>query len=328
MVNAIHFSLLASTTCYPSSNQIKPLEVDIQFKSWCEKVGIINSPSIQLATTPLSVGGRGVFALEEIPKGETLVTIPPHCVLTSNSGSEYFPDVAEDLRRKRRDGRGWFSQLRRENNETDNWQPELTAFALAATASNHPWSEWISQWNRDDPIQRLFEDGIQTSDEEKVSAVADDLQKMLPELSQLELQAAIQIRLQRFEEQMKIYFNDDFYNGFTRAEIARMYIILGSRALDLSDDIVGVVPMYDMMNHSLDPNLAFIMNEDFKLELFASRDIAEGEELFLCYNDQTEIEVDGWTEMNSLWTLVQWGIPMSKEVANEQLERQRSRTQN
>lgn len=338
VLNAFYLSLLASSTRTSSSsslleNQIKPLKEDIQFHSWCEAVGIVNSPTIQLATSPLSVAGRGVFAVDFIPQGEPLVTIPPHCVLTPKVAAQYFPDVAEDLNRKLKRSKGWFSRLvqrhktDKANCDDEYWQPELTAYALAAVESeNNPWAEWICQWNRDDPILRLFEDGVQPSDGERISAVADELKSMLPELSQLELQAAIQIRLQRFEEHRSIFFNDNS-NSFSRQEIARMYAILGSRALDLGDDINGVVPMYDMINHSLDPNLVFAINEDYNLQLFASRDIYAGEELFLCYNNLEQIDRNGWTELNALWTLVQWGIPVANEVADEQLMKRRQRSE-
>jgi len=86
-----------------------------------------------------------------------------------------------------------------------------------------------------------------------------------------------------------------------------MYSVLGSRALDLGDDIVGVVPYYDMINHSLDPNMEFHFNGDTgNFELYSSRRIEEGEELFICYHSKQVLDQKGFDSLNSLWTLIQW----------------------
>jgi hypothetical protein len=312
------FPLLISLLVSSSLTKIEPLEVDDKFHSWCNYVGIDVSPSIQLATSPLSVAGRGVFALDTVAKGETLVQIPPHCVFTPKTASRHFPNVAKDLRKRHRRSQGWFNRIFRRNAEPNCWQAELTAYALAVLESDHPWGEWINGWQRDDTVVRLFENGVVSSDEKAVSLAADELQEILPELSQIQLQAAIQIRLQRFEKEERIYLSDENSDSNKRKSIARMHAVLGSRALDLGDDIVGVVPMYDMVNHSLDPNVGFYFNGD-NFELFALRDIEGGEELFLCYNEMEDVEKNGWDEVNSMWSLVQWGIPISTKDANDQL---------
>ena len=320
------FSLLATITKTTASD-IKPSEADIQFHSWCESVGIDISPSIQLATTPLSVAGRGVFAVDDLVEGETVVKIPGHCVFAPVLAAQQFPSVANDLRLRRRHSQGrWFSRMfrrvMRKKNDIDIdstvWQAELTAYALEAIESNHPWAFWIEQWQRDDPILKLFESGVLFTDEEAVSVASKELHKMLPELSELFIQAAIQIRLQRFQEHEKIFLRQKNHDDNKKASIARMYAILGSHALDIGDDITAVVPMYDMINHSLNPNLGFFFNGE-SFEIFALHNITRGEELFFCYNKIEEIENEGWTEFNALWTLVQWGIPISSKDANEQL---------
>lgn len=318
LFNKLLFSLIASST----SNSIKPLDTDVKFHSWCESIGI-NTTQVQLATTPRSVAGRGVFALDDLAKGDAVVTIPGHCVFTPKIASQYFPDTANNLRRCSKRHRSLLGRLFRRRprvNPEDVWQAELTAYAMAAVESDHPWAFWINQWNRDDPVFRLYEDGVVSSDHDSISKAVDELHMMLPELPKLHIEAAVQIRLQRFEEQEKIYFKqkESDYNNRYRASIARMYSMIGSRALDLGDDIVGVVPMYDMVNHSLDPNLGCYFNGEY-VELFALRDINGGEELFLCYNELEDIENHGWNEMNSLWMLIQWGIPTSTQDAINQL---------
>jgi hypothetical protein len=319
LFNKLLLSLIASST----SNIIKPLDTDLKFHSWCESIGI-NATRVQLATTPRSVAGRGVFALDHLSKGDTAVTIPGHCVFTPKIASQYFPTTANDLRRRSKRNRGLIGRLFRRHprvNPEDVWQAELTAYAMAAVESDHPWAFWINQWNRDDPVFRLYEDGVLSSDHGSISKAVDELHMMLPELHKLHIEAAVQIRLQRFESQEKIFFkqNETAINNRYRASIARMYSMIGSRALDLGDDIVGVVPMYDMVNHSLDPNLGFYFNGEY-FELFALRDISEGEELFLCYNELEDIKNQGWNEMNSLWMLIQWGIPTSTQDAINQLD--------
>ena len=50
-------------------------------------------------------------------------------------------------------------------------------------------------------------------------------------------------------------------------------------------------------------------------ELFATRPIEAGEELFLCYtpNDQeSSSDPSVWDEDEAVWSLVQWGIPNPK----------------
>ena len=310
----IFLSLLSGTS------KIKPLENDVQFHSWCNSVGIeINSA--QLATTSLSIAGRGVFATDDLEEGTTIIKIPGHCVLAPKVAEAYFPSLAKHLQLQNRQSKKWYNRFFRKGleREPEAWQAELTAYALESVKSEHPWAFWIKQWKRDDPMLQLYLEGVSSMDEDRISNVAIELQSMLPELSLLYIQAAIQIRLQEFEEHLNTYFHhiitDD--DG-TKEDLARMYAVLSSRALDLGDGIVGVVPMYDMINHSLEPNLGLVFDGE-SFELSALRQISEGEELFLCYNEIDDIEKNGWDEMNSLWSLIQWGIPISTKEAIKQL---------
>jgi hypothetical protein len=176
-------------------------------------------------------------------------------------------------------------------------------YALAAIEQEHPWSIWINQWQRDDPTHRLFESGAAKEDANALASTADELQAMMPELSHSKLQAALSLRLDRFEK------HKHFFGLSNGPSTAAMYSTLCSRAIELDDDIVGVIPFYDMINHSLEPNLALSCDNE-RFELFANRDIEDGEELFLRYTKPDEI----MDETNALWTLVQWGIPTPPDI--------------
>ena len=78
--------------------------------------------------------------------------------------------------------------------------------------------------------------------------------------------------------------------------------------MDLGGGVIAVLPMYDMINHSNEPNLALSFGDE-KFSLWALRDIEEGEELFVSYKDNENKE---WDETDAVWMLVQWGIPMRK----------------
>lgn len=336
------FSATTRTRTDFECSTIRPLEKDVNVHQWCEKVGIDVDPKIQLATTDLSVGGRGVFATDTIEKGDVLVKIPFYCVLAPSIAGRSFPDVEEELLESSRRyhlyqksyGKKRYvlqkilqriSSLLRIGHkhgsskgelEAKYWHIQLTAYALAAVDSdNSIWTEWINEWQRDDPMSRLFESDVTSADIDIISQTATELNEMVPELSHQHTEAALHIRLQRFEEEEKFFWSKHSRNrkrNTTKTSsdsLARrkMYSVLGSRACDLGDDIVGVVPYYDMINHSLDPNMEFQINgETDNFELYSSRRIEEGEELFICYHSKQVLDQKGFDSLNSLWTLIQW----------------------
>ena len=40
--------------------------------------------------------------------------------------------------------------------ESTTWAPILTRYAMGTMRSNHPWSEWTRQWNRNDPMHDAY----------------------------------------------------------------------------------------------------------------------------------------------------------------------------
>lgn len=348
MILATPLSLLTST--------LTPTPADVAFHQWCEAWGVWVSPSVQLVTTPRSVGGRGVFAVgsEQEQQGEPLLrkddviaAIPNGLVFHPFNAAGCFPETYQTLQEKYRlaglimdeedpkDDKnkrfGWINKLwnrliwrqqqHQEYHQHDGittpfselWQLELTEYALAACAQDHPWADWIRQWQRDDPAHRLIRSVALHDDAQALEATAKDLNKlMMPsssELSPLALQAALSIRLERFHRHQQIARrksndDDDEEVHSHDEDFANMYSLVGSRVAGLGDDISGVIPFHDMVNHSLDPNVCMSLHEDH-VELYCTRDIQNGEEILLQYTKADE----PMDETNAMWALVQWGIP-------------------
>lgn len=307
----------------PTAPLVSPTAPDIAFHNWCTSVGIPVSPSVQLVTTPRSVAGRGVFAIEPIEKGEVIAAIPSAVVFHPDNAAECFPDTAQRIEEAKSEHVGfakrgkwirrlWARMLRRDDEitflkDTELWQPELAQYALSAIDEDHPWADWICQWRRDDPMHNLFVSGAASSDEGAISAAADQLQSMIPHLSHLKLRASLAIRLGRMEEHRRICGLPD---DTKIKDTSEMYSLVSSRAIELDADtgLAGIIPFYDMINHSLRPNLHLDYDGEV-FELFANRNVEAGEELFLTY---TKLE-EPMDENNALWALVQWGIPTDKD---------------
>jgi SET domain len=269
---------------------------DVIFTEWCQKVGI-ETPKSELRTTEESVAGRGVFATEAIQEGDVVMRIPEAAVLHHQNAALYFPETAEFLaiknreimRQQRRRQRWWdprtlWRRLRPLPIEQDNlefvnpaedlWQMELALFALDVmeNGNEHPWGLWISEWYRDDPMYRLHEANVEWNDTASIEKYVTALQNLLPEASTLTLTAAVDLRLRRLNALKNLY---DVHHV---PPLDTMYGLLISRAVELGDGVAGVIPMFDMINHSYEPNLALGFDGS-SFELVAQRDIDENEEV-------------------------------------------------
>jgi len=227
----------------------------------------------------------------------------------------------------------WQRLLLRSSNTIDDedlWNLELAEYALAACHQNHPWAEWIAQWQRDDPMHRLVCDGVAPHDVTVLEQTAENMHQIVPALDPLALQAALSLRLARYarhaswvrphqQQQQQLQQQHSKTNALNTTnrhqqqpppqhhdpELARMYSLVSSRALALDDHgNTGVVPFHDMINHSSRPNLQVVMRHE-TMEIYCTRDVDAGQELFLQYT-QEGVAMD---EIKALWTYIQWGIP-------------------
>eukprot|EP00957_Ditylum_brightwellii_P073451 5581818-Ditylum_brightwellii.AAC.1 len=240
-------------------------------------------------------------------------------VLHKYNAAYSFPRVARRLRRKFRihTFTDYVSKLVGLHADSDNecddgylnvdlsrsiWQAELTSYALAAIEENHVWSDWILQWSRNDPVQRLFEGAEHASltDETAISIAISELCDMAPDVSPIKIRSAIQMQINRFLKFQKIYRIED--------SSAALYATLASRAIRVGDT-TAVIPMFDMINHSTTPNIELKFDGE-RFQMYTNRFVKEGEELFICY-DIKQIDHE-WDEYSALWTLMQWGIPAPK----------------
>mmetsp|Transcript_9671 Transcript_9671/g.27104 ORF Transcript_9671/g.27104 Transcript_9671/m.27104 type:complete len:510 (-) Transcript_9671:70-1599(-) len=228
--------------------------------------------------------------------------------------------------------------------ESTMWAPILTRYAMEAMQTSHPWSEWIAQWNRNDPMHDAYlamdrivnNQAADTTElpecgmmyEELIASTARKLKAMMPHLNEKHMQAAVSIRLSRLEEHFRIVglLDDDEDDGATDIidprQALELYSLITSRAIELDSDtgMIGVLPFYDLCNHSLDPNLAleFVENDGGDgssptidssgfYSIYARRDIEAGDELFFQYTSMNE----PMDENSALWAGINWGIPHS-----------------
>jgi hypothetical protein len=269
---------------------------DVLFTEWCHKVGI-EIPKAQLRTTEESVAGRGVFAIEAVQQGDVVMRIPEAVVFHNHNAELYFPQTAEFLVKKRKEifiqhqrRRRWWDprtiwrRIRASPVEQDHlefvdpaedlWQMELTLFALDVmeNADHHPWGLWVSEWYREDPMQRLYEKNTHWDDAVEIQKSVSELRELLPEANTLMLNAAVDLRLRRINALKKLYNVQDV------SSLDTMYGLLISRAIELGHGIAGVIPMFDMINHSYHPNVALCFDGS-SFTLVAQRDVAEDEEV-------------------------------------------------
>ncbi|ACI64464.1 predicted protein [Thalassiosira pseudonana CCMP1335] len=279
---------------------------DAVFNKWCLDSGI--EAKAEVRTTPKSVAGRGVFAVEDISQDDIVISIPYHLVLTQDNGDRYFPNIATRLAAVRQEEKQ--SRIRRVLNKIrgkhqhnlrrdDYWQAELTTYALSALESEHPWSTWVEQWQREDPYQTLIDESSWRSDDNATIKALSDFAAIAPSIPEYKVNAAVGIRLAEMNE-----YTSKYEGKVPHSE--SMYSILTSRAVGLSDSVTACIPMHDMINHSFEPNLGFTFY-DGNFELVALRDITCDEELFLKYTDVTNTAGE-WDEDKAAWLLVQWGI--------------------
>ena len=282
-------------------------------------------------STTCSVAGRGVFSTKDLVAGEEVLRIPFHAALTQGNGALNFPSLADellDLRKEnaRKQPRG--STLRRIWNrirrrqppvakEGEYWKEELTAYALEALKTDHPWSTWIEHWQRNDPMQTLVDQDTWTRDNlvytdiypngiaESIQTAVSNFQKMAPDIPEYKIGAAVGIRLEIVDDYLSQYRNKV-------PTSASLFSVAVSRAVGLTKDVVAIIPMHDMINHSQSQNNVEMRydDEDGAFSLIAAKDIPKDSELFLRYSDVTD-EEGNWDDDKAIWLLVQWGIPSS-----------------
>ena len=203
---------------------------DATFMQWCSDIGIKCSGA-ELRTTSKSVAGRGVFSTQDLSTGDEIISIPYYAALTQENAAEYFPTLASELRQiamqhnqkssaKANYLKRIWNKIRRrksahqeesEKNNDKRWKEELTAYTLMALENNHPWSPWIDQWKRDDPLQTLVDntkiDGMWSDDEAGFKTLVSDFHKMSPAIPEYKIGGALWIRLQQLVEYLDRYQN-------------------------------------------------------------------------------------------------------------------------
>ncbi|KAL7471991.1 hypothetical protein ACHAXS_012304 [Conticribra weissflogii] len=365
-IDTNHPSTASATPAFASS-----FDQDTIFNEWCNQMGI-HCPHAAVRTGPESVAGRGVFATSNVKEGEVVISIPYELALTQDNAARFFPELEEELLHRRRRianasgvtamenekvdsfvERIWNRLVRRKTNSPstnantedfnpdDFWQAELTAYALAALDSDHPWGPWISQWRRDDPLQTLVDrqrDNVSIEGEGRarpgpgdeevaIRESVDKFHEMAPQIPKYKINAAVHIRLHQLDQYIQNYQIAISSSDRIIPTSKSMYTTLISRAIGLSNTITACLPMHDMINHSNEPNLGFTFC-DGNFEMVALRDIGAGEEFFLNYMDlgRAEEKEDGksvrvaeWDEDKATWLLAQWGIPSSPDNKEEQV---------
>ncbi len=294
--------------------QSSQTDTDIDMENWYKSQGIFGTSRISLCTSSKSVGGRGLFWVDDnsAEQGDIVAFIPSKCVIASSNLKNVYPTLAP-----------------MEDSEA-SWQSKLTAYACSCLTDPKPmqpsWGHWIESWPGGGPA------APRPSSEYSL----DELKELanFAEASTQDAKEAIDARydcMKRDWEAVKTFYAED------EDHFANLYSIVVSRTARLGAEWQnkgGIIPLHDMCNHPPfdresnvelfcvgdiirmigNDNFTLLMDDfisggnlkyqDQDILLVASRDIQPGNELWLKYKSRSKMETK-----EKLWLMLQYGFP-------------------
>jgi hypothetical protein len=293
---------------------------DIAFTQWAKSNGIF-SPSIVCVTTTKSVGGRGLFATIPLEAGQVLASIPHSLIFHSSDSEHWAADITNQVLKLLRTGQ--------DENGTANDD---------TIKDDDSRIEWVNSWKgggctsfQDALALTGFSggDGDRSIDPEQASSAS-------PLIDNPALRDEVQ---QRLDRRRKTWKDGAATYGLDEANDFALYSLVHSRACFLgpswtqknphkhddgqsstsssqanaSSTVIGVVPLFDMLNHyypygkqpnvellSMGTALARMTNgptkpkpadlNDKDMLLIATQAIEAGDELLTEYIDEVNQE--------------------------------------
>lgn len=189
----------------------EPTSQDLAFQAWADRNGIF-APSVECLTTYHSVGERGLFVMKSCQKGQVLASIPHDLILWSDHTSEG-------------------------GDEQGGWAAHITEQILKLDRTTDKRQDWIHRWSGGGCI--CMEDAYNIAGKERLE-------------QDPELLKDVQLRLARRVETWLHLAN----NYQLHEHDFPLYSLVYSRACFLgptwgspSSQAVGIVPLFDMLNH-------------------------------------------------------------------------------
>lgn len=296
-----------------------------------DEAGIVGISRICLSTTEKSVGGRGIFWVDNdiACQGDVLALIPAKCVITSSNLQDNFPAL-------------------RGMQESDvSWPAKITALAMHCLQVNDNdymnRVEWIKAWQGGGPSGPQPSEYYPTEELNQLAATAGSTVDLVEE--------AIDKRYETFMKDFKEMKKKKYHasNRLKAADFGAIYSIVVSRSACLGPiwgGKRGIIPLHDFLNHPPssdksnvelfcfgdlrkmvgyvhanelvrrvlnDPNEKKVSKKDGHFEpkdddivLVASRDIGIGDELWLSYRDSNKID----SVEERIWLMLQYGFPL------------------
>mmetsp|Transcript_29294 Transcript_29294/g.45530 ORF Transcript_29294/g.45530 Transcript_29294/m.45530 type:complete len:352 (+) Transcript_29294:28-1083(+) len=287
---------------------------DVKFDEWCDTNGIVRI-GIQTITTPRSVGGRGLFATRPLSKGSVVASIPSELVITAAN----YEDIEE---------------------VEQEYQVFLTNRVIELFEGPACiQTEWIKSWGDSTglEIENFFRESSKCEEESSsYSSLCSNYSEKLFRLmlsstaamgliTEKGLENDLLSRLENFKRRLpKLNLAKDFDCA------AKFYTFVMSRAAGLGDEwqnMSGIVPFFDMLNHTHDfsrknvdlmtfgdclrrigseeprssaIDAGLLRRKDFLLVL--TQDVDAGEELLTQYDHKLD-------EANQMKLWLQYGIP-------------------
>lgn len=275
----------------------QPTVADVEFDQWCDRQGIVRA-GVQTITARQSAGGRGLFATQFGKSGSVVASIPASLVM-----------VADDD----------------DDEDGTEWQVSLTK-RVSTTSSNTEQNPWIESWSSPPDVASLL--SVATEDERSDdgtigSSIDGFVRNMVGRGNVTEegARTAVKGRLETYERR----FDENV--RATSSDLPKWYALVMSRAAYLGKSWnyrIGIVPFFDMLNHSHDATEANVDLTSFgdcldragenvdlseisldrkDMLLVLNKDVARGQELL------TQYETDVQDERTQLKLWIQYGIP-------------------
>jgi len=332
--NAFSLSSSASTQQLTYNLQNSRSEQDASIENWYRSQHILGTSHISLCTSDKSVGGRGLFWVDNKnppQRGDVLAYIPSTSLITRSNLMGKYPELNK----------------MEELDFSLSWQATLTTYARYCLEypkeDGMNREEWIKSWSGGGPGAPRPSTSYSMQELTTLSEITD---------APIDLQVVKEVIDARYDT-FTADLNDvkEFNEGVHAAQLfGELYSIILSRTASLGPEWQnqsGIIPFHDMINHppidhesnvelfcfgdvrkmigyvhsnemikrlvakadengtSGDNTVLYRDPRDTDILLVASRDIEAGNELWLSYkNTKKEMK-----DEEKLWAMLQYGFP-------------------